>query len=212
MLVHLSSTSPYVCDISLGPIEQANRMASAPTIQSLSYLEIKESFPKFQQTRTPLKLLAPDEIPIDTSIAPTITMTTENNPSRQQSLQPVWYTEQTIVDDNNEQNIISIIQEQQRNSIQSPCHHHNELTRLTLPTIESNSPEIEDEIIEKETLSNRPSLMRKSSTFTIEQQSSINIPSPLNESEKENDYNTIMTSTQYVQFYLRLNFENAKIY
>ncbi|CAF3498843.1 unnamed protein product [Rotaria sp. Silwood1] len=196
MLVHLSSTSPYVCDISLGPIEQANRMASAPTIQSLSYLEIKESFPKFQQTRTPLKLLAPDEIPIDTSIAPTITMTTENNPSRQQSLQPVWYTEQTIVDDNNEQNIISIIQEQQRNSIQSPCHHHNELTRLTLPTIESNSPEIEDEIIEKETLSNRPSLMRKSSTFTIEQQSSINIPSPLNESEKENDYNTIMTSTQ----------------
>ncbi|CAF4419785.1 unnamed protein product [Rotaria sp. Silwood2] len=205
MLVHLSSTSPYVCDLSLGPIEQADRMASAPTIQSLSYLEIKESFPKFQQTRTPLKLLAPDEIPIDTSVAPTTTTTTENNSSRQQSLQPVWYTEQTIVDDNNEQqntteqNIISIIQEQQRNSIQSPCHHHhhhNELTRSTLPTIESNSPEIEDEIIEKETLSNRPSLMRKSSTFTIEQQPSINIPSTLNESEKENDFDTIMTSTQ----------------
>ncbi|CAF3650065.1 unnamed protein product [Rotaria sordida] len=180
MLVHLSSTSPYVCDISLGPIEQANRMASAPTKQSLSYLEIKESFPKF---RTPLKLLAPDEIPIDTNIASTI----ENNPSRQQSLQPIWYTEQTIVDDNNEQ---------QRNIIKSPCHH--ELTRSTLPTIESNSPDIEDEIIEKEIFSNQPSLMRKSSTFTIEQQPSINIPSTLNESEKENDFNTIMTSTQEV--------------
>ncbi|CAF5175842.1 unnamed protein product, partial [Rotaria magnacalcarata] len=77
----------------------------------------------------------------------------------------------------------------------SPCHH-NELTRSTLATIPSTSPEIEDEIIVKELLINQPSLMRKSSTFTIEQQTSINIPSALNESEKENDYNAIMTSTQ----------------
>ncbi|CAF5099752.1 unnamed protein product, partial [Rotaria socialis] len=79
-------------------------------------------------------------------------------------------------------------------SVKSPCHH-NELTRSTLPTIPSTSPEIEDEIIVKEILINQPSLMRKSSTFTIEQQTSINIPSALNESEKENDYNAIMTST-----------------
>ena len=44
-------------------------MASAPTKQSVPYLELKESFPKFQPTRTPLKLLAPDEVPMDTSTA-----------------------------------------------------------------------------------------------------------------------------------------------
>ncbi|CAF1305699.1 unnamed protein product [Adineta steineri] len=188
MLTHLSATSPYVCDISLGPIEQANRMASAPTKTPVSLLEYKESFPKFQQTRTPLKLLAPDEVPMDTSTA--TTTTTDMNNSRQQSLQPVWYTEQTIVDDNNDHQ-----QQQQRNSMISPNHRHD-LTRSTLPTIESYSPEIVDEIIEQEPLSYKPSLMRKSSTFTIERQSTINIPSTLNDSEKENDFNNIITSTQ----------------
>jgi len=208
MLVHLSTTSPYIwlvlsfvlfhsflvnnfSDISLGPIEPANRMSSAPTKKS--FLEFKESFPTFQQNRTPLKLLAPDEVPMDTSIATTTTTTTDINTSRQQSLQPVWYTEQTIVDDHNEE------QQQQRNSVRSP-NHRLDLTRSTLPTIESHSPEIEDEIIEKQPLSTRSSLMRKSSTFTIERQASINIPSSLNESEKENDLNTIMASTQYIKF------------
>jgi hypothetical protein len=170
-------------DISLGPIEQANRMASAPTKQSIPFLELKESFPRFHQTRTPLKLLAPDEVPMNTSIA---TTTTDTNNSRQQSLQPVWYTEQTIVDDVNEQ----------RNSISSPNHHRHDLLRSALPTIESNSPEIEDE---QEPVPNKPILMRKSSTFTIENQPSINIPSALNESEKENDLDVIITSTQYVK-------------
>jgi hypothetical protein len=146
-----------------------------------SFLEPKESFPRFQQPRTPLKLLAPDEIPMDTSVA--TTTTTDMNTSRQQSLQAVWYTEQTIVDDHLED-------QQQRNSIKSP-NHRPDLTRSTLPTIESYSPEIETEI-----LSTKSSLMRKSSTFTIEQQPSINIPSSLNDSEKENDLHTIITSTQ----------------
>jgi hypothetical protein len=180
-------------------------MASAPTKQSMPFLEYKDSFPKvknhslvisfndsffhFQQTRTPLKLLAPDEVPMDTST--TTTTTTDMNTSRQQSLQPVWYTEQTIVDDNYEQNIASVIQEQQHQH----CHRTN-LTCSTLPTIESDSPEIEDEVIETQPLFDKQSLMRKSSTFTIEQQPSIHIPSTLNESEKENDTNTMITSTQ----------------
>ena len=78
--------------------------------------------------------------------------------------------------------------------MKSPGHRLD----LTLPTIESDSPDFEDEIVEKAPLMTHPSLMRKSSTFTIEQQSSIEIPSPLNESEKENDSNVIITSTQYV--------------
>ena len=127
-----------------------------------------------------MKLLAPDEIPLDTTVT-----TTDVNAS----LQPVWYTEQTIVDDLNEQ--------YQRNSMKSPNHRHD-LTRSTLPTIASNSPDIEDEILEAEPLPNRPSLMRKSSTFTIEHQPSIDVPSALNESEKENDLNNFITSTQYV--------------
>jgi hypothetical protein len=158
-------------------------MSSVPAKKS--FLEPKESFPRLQLTRTPLKLLAFEEVPMDTSVS---TTTTDINASRQQSLQPVWYTEQTIVDDN-------IEQQQQRNSVKSP-NHRLDLTRSTLPTIESNSPEIEDEIIEKQPLSTKSSLMRKSSTFTIERQPSINIPSSLNESEKENDLNTIITSTQ----------------
>jgi hypothetical protein len=141
-------------------------MSSAATKKS--FLEPKESFPRLQPIRTPLKLLAPDEVPMNTSVATTTTMT-DIDTSRQPSLQPVWYTEQTIVDDNTEQ---------QRNS-----NHRSDLTRSTLPTIESNSPEIE---------STRPSLIRKSSTFTIEHQTSINIPSSLNDSEKEN----LITSTK----------------
>jgi hypothetical protein len=160
-------------------------MASAPTTKSKSYLEFKESFPKSQINRTPLKLLAPDEIPMDTTTHSSTH--TDINTSRQQSLQPVWYTEQSIVDDNND------------------TQEH--LTRSTLPTIQSYSPEIEDEIIEKQPLSTKPSLMRKSSTFTIEHQSSINIPSSLNESEKENDLNIIISSSQYVEFSSQSLFE-----
>ncbi|CAF1054636.1 unnamed protein product [Adineta ricciae] len=189
MFERLSTTSPYICDVSLGPIEQANRMALAPTKASIPYLDFKESFPRLQQNRTPLKLLAPDEVPMNASIA--TTTTTDTNHSRQTSLQPVWYTEQTIVDDINDQQ-----QQQQSNSARSSTNHRHDLTRSTLPTIESNSPEIEDEIIEKEPLSAKPSLMRKSSTFTIEQQSSINSPSSLNESEKENNFDVMITSTQ----------------
>ena len=133
-----------------------------------SYLELKESFPRLQPIRTPLKLLAPDEVPMNTSVA-TTTTTTDIDTSRQTSLQPVWYSEQTIVDDNIEQ--------------QRYSNHRPDLTRSTLPTIESNSPEME---------LNRSSLMRKSSTFTIEPQSSIDIPSALNDSGKEN----AITSTQ----------------
>ncbi len=63
MLVHLSNTSPYVwfvrflhffleqslsnsSDLNRGPIEQSNRMASAPTKKATALLEHKESFPK----------------------------------------------------------------------------------------------------------------------------------------------------------------------
>lgn len=134
---------------------------------------MKESFPRLQPVRTPLKLLAPEEVPMDASIA--TTTTTDVNNSRQTSLQPVWYTEQTIVDDN----------------IEQYQQYDRELTRSTLPTIESDSPEME-----RDMLSARSSLMRKSSTFTIEQQPSIDIPSTLNESEKENDLQYIITSTQ----------------
>ena len=139
---------------------------------------MRESFPRLQPVRTPLKLLAPDEVPMDTSVATSITTaTTDMNNSRQMSLQPVWYTEQTIVDDHIEQQRL-------------------DLTRSTLPPIESDSPDIEIDRMETEALPRQPSLMRKSSTFTIDQQPSINIPSSLNESEKENDLHHIMTSTQ----------------
>ncbi|CAF0927929.1 unnamed protein product [Adineta ricciae] len=163
MLVHLSKTSPYVCDLNQGSIEPANRMASAPAKKATALLEQKESFQK--QTRTPLKLLATDEIPMDTTAT-----TTDINAS----LQPVWYTEQTIVDEQHGQHedIASIIQEQQGKSL---------LSRSTLPPIQSESP-VENEEIEE--LPNQPSLMHKSSTFTIEP--SINVDSPLNDSEKEN--------------------------
>ena len=90
-----------------------------------------------------------------------------------------------------------MIQEQKHNSVRSPCHHH-ELTRSILPTIESKSPDIEDEIIVKESVL---SLMHKSSIFTNEHPSSNNTPSTLNKSEKENDFNNIITSRQYVRHY-----------
>jgi len=163
MLVHLSKTSPYVCDLSLGPIEQANRMALAPTKRMLPFLDIKESFPK--QTRTPLKLLAPEEVPLEASPV-----------SREPSLQPVWYTEQTIVDE--------------QHQFEKEGVNHS---RSILPTIESQSPALEP--AENEELPSQPSLMRKSSTFTLEPQASLDFGSQMNDSEKENDSN-IITSTQ----------------
>ncbi|CAF4180193.1 unnamed protein product [Adineta steineri] len=95
------------------------------------------------------------------------------------SLQPVWYTEQTIIDEHHAQqeDIASIIQEQQQQE-----ERKTGLARTTLSPIPSESPMITEDI---EELSNQPSLMHKSSTFTIE--SSINIAEPLlNDSEKEN--------------------------
>jgi hypothetical protein len=35
-----------ISDVSLGPIEQANRMALAPAKRMLPFLEFKDSFPK----------------------------------------------------------------------------------------------------------------------------------------------------------------------
>jgi len=97
------------------------------------------------------------------------------------SLQPVWYSEQTIVDDHHvqQEDIASIIQEQQQQG-KSPMPRTT-LIRSTLPPIPSESPSI---IEEEGELPNQPSLMHKSSTFTIEP--SININSELNDSEKEN--------------------------
>ncbi|CAF4147230.1 unnamed protein product, partial [Adineta steineri] len=168
MLVHLSNTSSYVCDLNRGPIEPANRMASAPARKTNTLLEQKESLPR--QVRTPLKLLAPGEMPMDTTVT-----TTDINAS----LQPVWYTEQTIIDDHHAQqeDIASVIQEQQQQE-----ERKTGLARTTLSPIPSESPMITEDI---EELPNQPSLMHKSSTFTIE--SSINIAEPLlNDSEKEN--------------------------
>jgi hypothetical protein len=85
------------------------------------------------------------------------------------SLQPIWYTEQTIADDQQE----DIIREQQGKSI---------LPRTTLPPIPSESPSINEEI---EELPNQPSLMHKSSTFTIEPLTNV-------DSEKENTTNQII--------------------
>ncbi|CAF2889615.1 unnamed protein product [Rotaria sp. Silwood2] len=162
MFQHLSATSLYVCDLSRGPIESANRMASTPTKKITVLLEQKESFPK---TRTPLKLLGPDEIPIDSTIT-----TNDINAS----LQPVWYTEQTIVDDHHvqQEDNISTIQDKSRTT----------LTRSTLPLIQSESPSISED--DELPSSNQPSLMHKSSTFTIEP--SMNVDSQLNDIEKEN--------------------------
>lgn len=116
--------------------------------------------------RTPLKLLAPDEVPMDTTAAAA---------DINASLQPIWYSEQTIVDDQpvQQDDIAAIIQEQQQKT-------KSLLPRSTLPTIPSESPSI----LEEELLPSQPSLMHKSSTFTIEA-STIN-DSPLNDSEKEN--------------------------
>jgi hypothetical protein len=98
------------------------------------------------------------------------------------SLQPIWYTEQTIVDDSHvqQEDIASIIQEQQQQKGRSLR------PRTTLPTIPSESPSIN----EIEPLPTQPSLMHKSSTFVIE--TSINTDSPLNDSEKENTTNPII--------------------
>ena len=118
--------------------------------------------------RTPLKLLAPDEVPMDTTAAAA---------DINASLQPIWYSEQTIVDDQpvQQEDIAAIIQEQQQQQ-----QNRSLLPRSTLPTILSESPSI----LEEELLPSQTSLMHKSSTFTIE--ASIINDSPLNDSEKEN--------------------------
>lgn len=100
------------------------------------------------------------------------------------SLQPIWYSEQTIVDEYQvqQEDIASIIQEQQQQKGKSL------LPRTTLPTIPSESPIVLEELEEEEQQQQQPrqpSLMHKSSTFTIESPSTI-VDSPLNDSEKEN--------------------------
>ena len=94
------------------------------------------------------------------------------------SLQPVWYNEQTIVDDNHvqQEDIASAIREQQERSSAS----RDNLANSTLPVIKSDRSPIN----EAEEHLNRPLFMKKSSTFTIE--SSVNADSTLNDSEKEN--------------------------
>jgi hypothetical protein len=96
------------------------------------------------------------------------------------SLQPVWYSEQTIVDEHHvqQEDIASIIQGQQQQG-KSPLRRTT-VTRSMLPPIQSETPSI----IEEEQLANQSSLMHKSSTFIIE--SSIITDSPLNDSQKEN--------------------------
>jgi hypothetical protein len=90
------------------------------------------------------------------------------------SLQPVWYSEQTIVDDHHvqQEDVASIIQEQQQEG--RSLRSRTNLTRSTLSPIPSETPSI----VEEEDVPKQPSLMHKSSTFTIE--------SSLNDSEKEN--------------------------
>ncbi|CAF3416179.1 unnamed protein product [Rotaria socialis] len=161
MLQHLSATSPYVCDLSRGPIEPANRMASTSTNKLTGLLEPKESISK---TRTPLKLLGPEEVPMDT------TMTTHDINA---SLQPVWYTEQTIVDDHHiqQEDNPSMIQEKSLTT----------LTRSTLPPIQSANTLIDEE---DDFVPRQPSLMHKSSTFTIESPMKVDLAS--DDLEKEN--------------------------
>jgi hypothetical protein len=99
------------------------------------------------------------------------------------SLQPIWYTEQTVMDDTNiqQEDIASIIQEQQQQRKSSL--RRSTVARSTLPLIES----IASTIIEESELQSQPSfLMHKSSTFTIESETTINIETTLNDSEKEN--------------------------
>jgi hypothetical protein len=98
------------------------------------------------------------------------------------SLQPIWYTEQTIVDDHHiqQEDIASIIQEQQQKG-------KSLRPQTTLSPIPSESPSIPED---DEELPNQPLLMHKSSTFTIEPTTTVD--SPLNDSEKENTANSII--------------------
>ena len=101
------------------------------------------------------------------------------------SLQPIWYSEQTIVDEHpvQQEDIAAIIQEQQQKN-------RSLLPRSTLPTILSESPSIlEDEPLPP----SQTSLMHKSSTFTIE--ASTIQDSPLNDSGKENATDSIKPPT-----------------
>ena len=100
------------------------------------------------------------------------------------SLQPIWYSEQTIVDDQpaQQEDIASIIQEQQQRG-------RSLRSRTTLPTIPSESPLVTNE----QAPTTRSSLMHKSSTFTIEPATTID--SPLNDSEKENTTDQVTAPT-----------------
>lgn len=89
------------------------------------------------------------------------------------SLQPIWYSEQTIIDDHpaQQEGNSSIIHEKSRTT----------LARSTLPPIQSEGPAIDEE---DDLPVNQPSLMHKSSTFTVE--SSMDMESALSDLEKEN--------------------------
>ena len=95
------------------------------------------------------------------------------------SLQPIWYSEQTIVDEQRKtavlekEEIASIIREQQRSST---------LHRTTRSSVASHY----SSILEDDLLASQPSLMHKSSTFTIEPEPSAPATTLLNNSEKEN--------------------------
>ena len=96
------------------------------------------------------------------------------------SLQPIWYSEQTIVDEQRKtavlekDEIASIIREQQQR--QSALH------RTTRSSVASHY----SSILEDDLLASQPSLMHKSSTFTIEPEPSAHATTLLNNSEKEN--------------------------
>ena len=97
------------------------------------------------------------------------------------SLQPVWYSEKTIVDEpsralieeEEEDDVAAIIREQQRNS----SVYQSTMADSTASVLES----AQTSLMEDKELPRQPSLMHKSSTFTIEPDS------PMNDSEKEND-------------------------
>lgn len=96
------------------------------------------------------------------------------------SIQPVWYTEQTIEEEeqnksssNESEDIATIIREQQRNPSMKPT---------SLSPIESQY----SSVMEDCEAPNQPSLMHKSSTFTIEHESCTATDSQSTDSEKEN--------------------------
>ena len=111
------------------------------------------------------------------------------------SLQPAWYSKKTIADDQSkalieeeEDDVAAIIREQQRNS----SMYQTTMADSTLPVLES----AQTSLIEDMEHPRQPSLMHKSSTFTIEPEPSLLEDSPMNDSEKEND--TLDNATNHV--------------